>query len=144
LDFEVSDVLKIETLRMLYERNEGEEWGMVFCNIHKRIPLLKVRAPKRRRKKCISAYAKVASKFAIIAPGYGRKLQNAAERLFVNVETKEYFHLFEKDDDIACAIFLLSGLKELGTDVDSIADGFDANAETVKNILNCYYTEGEE
>lgn len=144
LDFEVPDVLKIETLRLLYERNEGGEWGFVFWGLHKRFPLLKVRAPKRKRKKCIAGYAKVASRIAILADGYGKKLQRAAELFFVNVETKGYFDLLESDDDIACVIYMLSGLKDLKGDVSSIAYDFDADAERVTKILNAYYTEGEE
>ena len=40
-----------------------------------------------------------------------------------------------KEDDIACAIFLASGLKELGGDVVQIAEAFDADPNTVKLLL---------
>ena len=48
LDFEVKDVLKIETLRMLLERNEEAEWGIVICNIYKRIKLPRIQIGRRR------------------------------------------------------------------------------------------------
>ena len=129
---------------MLYERNEGGSWGFVFCGLYRRIELLKVRAPKRKRRKCLAGYAKVASKLAILAQGHGKKLQRAAELLFVNVETKGYFDLLENEDDIACVIYLLSGLKDMKGSLEEIISDFDADDDRVKQILHCYYTEGEE
>lgn len=135
LDFEVSDVLKVETLRALYERNEDETFGVVICNIYRSLPLRRIRIGKKKRKKFIGGYARVASKFSVVSPSYGLKLQRAAERLYRAVEAEEATELFEYEDDVACAIFLCSGLKELGHDVDQIAEAFDADAGRVKLLL---------
>ena len=137
LDFEVSDLLKVETLRALYERNEGESFSIVLCNIFRDLPLRKIKIGRKKRKKFIGGYARVASKFSIIAPSYGGKLQRAAERLYRTVEALEATELFDNEDDIACAIFLLSGLQELGRDVAQIVEAFDANQSRVELLLMC-------
>jgi hypothetical protein len=49
--------------------------------------------------------------------------------------------LIDNTDDCACAIFLLSDLKELGRDVDRIASAFDANAARVKVLLSYAATD---
>lgn len=135
LDFEVSDLLKVETLRALYERNEGETVSIVLCNIYRSLHLRRIKIGKKKRKKFIGGYARVASKFAIISPSYGGKLQRAAERLYRAIEAEEATDLFAFEDDVACAIYLSSGLKELGTDLSQIAEAFDADASRVKLLL---------
>jgi hypothetical protein len=37
LDYEVADVLKVETVRMLLERNEETEIGLVLCHIYRKV-----------------------------------------------------------------------------------------------------------
>lgn len=135
LDFEVSDLLKVETLRALYERNEESVVGVVICNIYRSLPLRRIEIGRKKRKKYLAGYARVASKFAIISPSYGKKLKSAAERLYRALESADAIDLLEKEDDIACAIFLTSGLKELGGDVVQIAEAFDADPNTVKLLL---------
>ena len=135
LDPEVADVLKIETLRMLLERNEDKQIGIVLCNIYRKVDLLHISIGRKRRKRFMDAYAKIASKFFVIADDYGVKIKHAAEQLYRCLETKERFDLANSSDDCACAIYLLSGLKELGNDVTRIAVAFDANVEKVNELL---------
>jgi len=136
LDYEVADVLKIETLRMLLERNEEAEFGMVLCNIYRRLYLPKIAIGRKRRKKFVEAYAKVASKFIVIRDSYSEKIKIAAETLYHALADTESLDLVDNTDDCACAIFLLSGLKELGKDPLMIASAFDANADRVKVLLS--------
>ena len=135
LDFEVADLLKVETLRALYERNEEDTVGVVLCNIYRSLPLKRIEIGRKKHKRYVAGYARVASKFAIIAPSYGKKLKNAAERLYRALESAGATDLLEKEDDIACAIFLAAGLKELGNDVVQIAEAFEADPNRVKLLL---------
>ena len=127
LDYEVIDVLKIETLRMLLERNEDAEFGIVLSSIYRRVPLFRIKIGRKRRKKFLEAYAKLASKFVVISDAYGEKIANAAEFLYRSLEEENALDLVDNADDCACAIFLLAGLKELGKDPARIASAFDAN-----------------
>ncbi len=135
LDSDVADILKIETLRMLYERNEDIEIGMVLYNIYRRLHLQSIRIGRKKRKRFIQAYAKVASKFVGFSEEHGNKLKRAAEQLYRSLEYYNALDLVEKPEDCACAIFLLSDLKELGSDTKKIAQTFDANEEKVSVLL---------
>jgi hypothetical protein len=136
LDFEVADVLKVETLRMLIERNEDMDVGLVLCNIYRRVPIFKIKIGRKRRKKFIEAYAKLASKFIVIRDSYAGKIANAAEFLYRALEAADGLDLIENTDDCACAIFFLAGIKEMGADKQRIAAAFDANFAKVQVLLS--------
>ncbi len=135
LDDEVLDILKVEALRMLYERNEEDEYGLVLCHIYRRIRLLKIAIGRKKRKRFLEAYAKIASKFVVINDEYGKKIKKAAEELYRALENNASLDLVDSTDDCACAIFLLSGLKELRGNVDAVASAFEANAAKVRVLL---------
>lgn len=134
LDFEVLDVLKVETLRMLLERNEEAEFGLVLCNIYRRVRLPRIEIGRKRRKKFVEAFAKIASKFIVINAVYGKKIKSATERLYRALEKQDLFELADGVDDCACAIYLLSGLKELGNNMELITVAFDAKLEKVEAL----------
>ena len=52
------------------------------------------------------------------------------------MDKRNCFDLVEKEEDLACAILLLSGIKDLGKDVDGVAKAFDANAENVRVLMS--------
>ena len=136
LDFEVADVLKVETLRMLIERNEDIEVGLVLCNIYRRVPVYRIKIGRKRRKKFIEAYAKIASKFIVIKDAYAEKIALAAESLYRALEKENALDLIENTDDCACAIFLMSGIRELGNDMARIVSAFDGNIAKVQVLLS--------
>ncbi len=139
LDFEVADVLKVEILRMLIERNEDLDVGLTLCNIYRRVPTYKISIGRKRRKKFIEGYAKIASKFGVIDDKYSICIKTAAESLYRSLEKANALDLVDSSDDIACAIYFLAGLGELGKDHAWIASAFDAKIEKVHVLLS--YTE---
>ncbi len=139
LDFEVADVLKVEILRMLIERNEDLDIGLTLCNIYRRVPTYKISVGRKRRKKFIESYAKIASKFGVIDDKYSLRIKTAAESLYRSLEEANALDLIDNSDDCACAIYLLTGLGELGKDHAWIASAFDAKIERVHVLLS--YTE---
>ena len=143
LDTEVSDFLKIETIRMLLERNLDDNFGVVLCNIYKRLDINKINIGKKFRKRFIEGYAKIASKFIAIQDGYPRKIKFAAEKLYRAVEEQERFELFNNSDDIACALYFAANLRELGQDVESVSAAFEGNAEVVHELIACLRGGGE-
>ena len=138
LNPDVADALKVETLRLLYERNEDIEIGVVIYNIYKKVQLERALIGRKKRKFFIDAYARLASKFIIISDGHGRKIKRVTERLYRAIERYEQFDLIDDADDCACAIYLLSGLKELGTDISTVSKLFDANQAKVEVLLSTY------
>ena len=135
LDPEVLDILKIETLRLLFERNEENEFGVVLCHIYRRVPVLPVTLGRKRKKKFLEAYAKISSKFAVISDEHGGKIKRATERLYRRLERAGALDTVVSSDDCACAIFFVAGLKELRGDLDTIAPAFDAVPDRVREIL---------
>ncbi len=127
LDFEVADVLKVETLRMLLERNEDNEFGIVLHSIYLKVALRRIKIGRKRRKKFLEAYAKTASKFVAINGTYGERIAQNAEYLYRALEENNALDLVDNTDDCACAIFLLTGLREMGNDEKRIAAAFDAD-----------------
>lgn len=136
LDDEVLDVLKIETLRMLYTRNEDMRLGIVLCHIYRKVKLLRVKIGRKRHKRFIEAYARIASKFVAVQDSYGKKLKEATEQLYTALENADCFDLADKEEDLVCAILLLSGIKDLGKDIDALAKAFDANAARVRVLMS--------
>lgn len=135
LDYEVADVLKVETVRMLLERNENAEIGLVLCSIYQKVSLYRIQIGRKRRKKFLEAYAKIASKFIVINNAHGKKIAACAEVLYRALEERNALDLIDNTDDCACAIFFLSGLKELGNDPKRVAGAFDANFVKVQQLL---------
>ena len=142
LDFEVLDALKIETLRMLMERNEDMELGLVLCNIYREIYLPRIKIGRKRRAKYLEGYAKVGSKFVILSEMHGEKIKSAAETLYRALEKANALDLVDNTDDCACAIFMLSKLKELGNDPEKIAYSFDANLAKTRVLMSYVVGEG--
>ncbi len=131
IDYDVSEFLKIETLFMLLMRNEETEVGVVLCNIYKKIRLLPIKLGRKKRKRFLEGYAKVASRFIAVNNTYAERIKKAAERLYRALESYNALDLIDKSDDCACAIFVLSGLKELGKDAENVASAFNASPERV-------------
>lgn len=136
LDSEVLDMLKIEALRLMYLRNVEEEIGLVLCHIYRKIRLLPVKIGRKRRRRFLGAYAKVASKFAVVRPDYGGRLKVAADVLYKKLAEREMLDLIQSEDDCACAIFLLSGIKDLGGNTAAVAGAFEANMENVQRLID--------
>ncbi len=143
LDFEVADVLKVETLRMLVNRNEDMEIGVVLCNLYKRTYIYRISIGRKKRKKFLEGYARVASKFVVVDESYSLALKKGAEKLYRSLEKKGGLDLIDNPDDCACAIYFLAGLKDLGQERKWIANAFDASLEKV-NVLLSYTLNVEE
>ncbi len=136
LDFEIADVLKVEILRMLIERNEDLDVGLVLCNIYKEVPLYAISVGRKRRKKFIEAHAKIASKFGVVERSYTERIKDAVESLYECLERANALDLADNADDLACATYFLAGLKDLGKDHKWIAAAFDANVDKVRVLLS--------
>ncbi len=144
LDFEVADVLKVETLRILIARNEDLEVGVVLCNMYKRACIYKISIGRKRRKKFIEGYARVTSKFVAVGEEYSRALKKSAEKLYRDLERNGGLDLIDNPDDCACAIYFLAGLKDLGGERKWIAKAFDADLAKVNVLLSYTLNYDEE
>lgn len=143
LDYEVSDMLKIETMCLLYERNREDEVGFVMCNVYRKVHLLPVRLGRKRRKIFIEGYAKVASKFGIASDECGERVVAATETLYRTLEANGCLETVKNADDCACAVFLTSGIKDVRGEATQIATLFGADIQGVQAILTAALGKGE-
>ncbi|MBQ8320073.1 MAG: tetratricopeptide repeat protein [Clostridia bacterium] len=145
LDQEIADALKIEILRLFALRNEDKRVGLVLCNVYRPIRLYRVKLGKKKRKAFLTAYAQLAAKLSILSPAHGAKLKLAAEKVYDKLAAGEYLdEVSNKEEDLAAAIYLFSGLKELGRRLEEIVSAFDADEEAVYKIFRCVNSVTEE
>ncbi len=135
LNPEVLDAFKIELLRLRYEENAEREMDFVLCDIYRQLKLLPIKIGAKRKRKFVRAYAKVASKFAPINDGYGKKLQSGAEALYLDMQARGALNFVDNEDDLACAIFVFSGIKEVYGSFDAICAMLDGKPERVQRLL---------
>lgn len=135
LDCKVSDVLKIELLRLLYLRNEENVFGVVVCNIYRDMHLSRVRLGQKKRKKFLDAYSRVASKFAVINDAYGKRVNEKTELVYRVFSEKDCWELADESADLAGAIYMLCGFRELGSRMENAASAFDGNKEKIGKIV---------
>lgn len=142
LDIEIADVLKLETLRMLYARNEDMQIGVVLYDVYHPLQILKIQIGRKRRKRFIESYAKVASKFSIVNDDYGKKIKRAAEKLYRDLEENGGLELVDGAEECACAIFFYSKINQITKNREEMAQIFGADLEKVNRLLSI--ARGEE
>ena len=72
-------------------------------------------------------------------------LKRAAETFYRTLERLGVIEILHNDEDaIACVIFILSGLKELGDDIKQIAEAFEADYKSVEFLLRLATINKEE
>ena len=144
LDPEALDAFKIEMLRMYYEKNVETDVSFVLCDIYRKMRLLPIKIGAKRKKKFINAYAKVASKFAPINDEYGKKLKTGAETLYRKLQEKEMLERVDNEDDLACAIFVSAGIKEIYGSFDAVCAMLDGKPEKVQAIVSVLQENKQE
>lgn len=144
LDPEGLDAFKIEMLRIHYELNQGWTCSFVLCDIYRTMEMLPIKIGLKRRKKFINAYAKVASKFAPINDAYGKKLKEGAETLYKKLKEAQLLEEVDNEDDLACAIFVSAGIKEIYGNFEAVCAMLDGKPEKVQRLLSVLQKNKEE
>lgn len=136
LDCEVKDALKIEILRLLFERGEEISCGIVVCHVYKRIDSPKLRFGRSKRKAFLRGYAEIASKFAILGEGITERIANTAERLYEDLSDAEYLEAVKTPSALAAAIYAEAGLTEAGYGTADACALFSASKKETEHILS--------
>ena len=141
LDPEVLDALKIETLRLLYTRNEDMEIGMVLCNMYRKLLIRKIRLGRKKRKKFLDGYAGFAARFIVVNPDYGRRMQATAQEAYKALEEKDKLDLIVDANDVICALYMLCNFKEFGRELSTVCSALEGNEARVQQIINAITTK---
>lgn len=135
LDAFLQDGIKMETLNALVQQNEEGEYGLVVCNIYKRVTIVPVNLGKPRRKTFLKAYGLAFSRFAMLAEEYSFKLAASCEKLYEKLERENRLDGCRSVSALAAAIVKYAEIKENGLNEEQIYSFFGTDTEKVNKIL---------
>ena len=136
LDFEGDEFIKLSMMRDLVLRNEDNSFGVVICNFYREFYTHKMEFDGRRPDQFMEAFAEVYSRYSITADDNERKLLYAAEDVNYTLVDADAEDLFAEKDALAAAIYREARLTDGERGIETIANLFNANVHTVKEILN--------
>lgn len=135
LDAFLQDGVKMETLNALAQQNTEGEYGIVVCNIYKRITIVPVNLGKFRKKTFLRAYGLAFSRFAILAEEYSYKLAAACEKLYEKLEAERRLEGCRSVSALAAAIVKFAELNDNGLNDGQIYSFFGTDPEKVNKLL---------
>lgn len=113
LDSSVNDVVKLEGLRYLAERNKDFEAGVVIADIYRCASFVRLHVGRTKRNKFIAAYALAFARFAFLADEDCEAYAEAAERIYDAFEQAGDFSLASDAENLACAIYFMTSKNAL-------------------------------
>ena len=135
LDAFLQDGIKLEVLGALVQKNAEGEYGIVVCNLYKRVTIVPLKVGRYKKKTFLRAYALVFSRFAMLEAEYPFMLCASAEKLYAKLEEEGRLDDCRSVPALAAAIFSFSEIKESGLSSEQLCSFFGANEEKVKIIL---------
>lgn len=134
LDAFLGDQLKIDLLCTLAERNEFDNFGVVICNVYKRVTMQKLSLGRLKRKNFIAAYSRLVAHFSILDNDHGNAFAAASEELYADMEKCGRLDAAKDTDALTAAIYVLSGVREAGVTDKNLCDFFDVTKEQIIKI----------
>ncbi len=141
LDSTVNDVMKIELLQRIFERNKETEISVVLCDIFKSINFYRLYIGRAKNKIFVSAYSECVIKYCILGDDECAEYNVQVGTIYRLLEKNDKLHLISDQDTLACVI-RLSICDKIDAEFDETVKLFHANPETVKDILKVL-DEGE-
>ncbi len=130
------DQLKINVMTAIAERNQFDDFGVVVCNIFKRISFDELFIGRAKRTNFIKAYAKLIAHFSIIDDDYGRAFSQAAEDLYEEMSGLETLWMATKNRAaLTAAIYLKSGIQCAGINEKNMYEFFETDEDSVRKIM---------
>ncbi len=135
LDAYLPDSLKMHTIGMIAERNERCEYGVVVCNIYRKLNLIPLEVGRTKRKMFIRAYALTVSRFGLINSDYIYIMHEAAAGLYKKLSEQNRLGDVKDAQSLAAAIYMLSGVQESGLDDATVCAFFGAKRKNYEKII---------
>ena len=135
LDAFLQDGIKLEILSELVERNSEGEYGVVVCNLYKKVTLVPINVGRSRKKTFLRAYGLVFSRFAMLEPEYPFMLSVATEKLYAKLLEEGRLDSCRSVPALAAAILKFSEVKESGLSDEQMCSFFGADERKVNAIL---------
>lgn len=135
LDAFIQDGVKLEVLGALVRQNREGEYGLVVCNLYKRVTLVPLEIGKAKKQTFLKAYGLAFSRFAMLEPEYPYMLCAATEKLYARLEREGRLNECRSVPVLAAAIMKFSEVKESGLKDEQICSFFGADEKKVKSLL---------
>lgn len=135
LDAFLQDGVKLEVLSALVRQNREGEYGIVVCNLYKKVTLVPPEIGKNKKKTFLKAYGLAFSRFAMLEPEYPFMLCAATEKLYVRLEREGRLDACRSVPVLAAAIMKFSEVKESGLKDEQLYSFFGVSEEKVNSLL---------
>lgn len=135
LDSFLDDAVKLEMLSALVQQNREGEYGIVICNLYKRVTLVPLELGRNKKKIFLRGYGLAFSRFAMLASDYPYKLAASAELLYSKLEREKRLDVCRSVPALAAAIVKFSDIDEKGLPDDQMYAIFGADVKKVNEIL---------
>ncbi len=136
LDAFLPDQLKIDALSVLCGRNEFNCFGVVICNVYRRVTMQSVRLGRKKRSAFMAAYSRLVAHFSILDDEHGKAFAAAAEELYCALDNNSALDAARDTDALTAAIYIRSGVKEAGVTGKNLWNFFDVDKARVAAITS--------
>ncbi len=128
------DSLKVHILTLIGGRNEDNSFGVVICNIYKRVNFRALQLGRAKRRQFIEAYANLSAHFAIIDSDYGEAFARTAEELYLKLEEENKLSVIDHNA-LSAVIYYKAGITEANITRKNLCDFFETTEEKITAIL---------
>jgi tetratricopeptide (TPR) repeat protein len=135
LNPDVSDIIKLYAMETIAMENKENQYGVVICNIYRKVNFLHVNIGVKKHKKFLKAFAAVYAKFAIVSENYAKRICAATELLYHCLLAAGKLELAESTQDLAYAVYLLTGIKEAGIAQKVSSELFEADEQKSREMV---------
>lgn len=135
LDAFIPDGVKLEVLSALVQQNRDGAYGLVVCNLYKRITFVPLNLGRNKRKIFLKAYGLVFSRFGMLEQEYPFMLAAAAEKLYSRLKEEGKLNDCRSASTLAAAILKYSEVNESGLKDEQICSFFGADENKVNDLL---------
>lgn len=134
LDAFLPEQLKIDVLSELAERNQFDCFGVVICNVYKRVTMQQLELGRVKKRNFVRAYARLVAHFSILDDEYGKAFASVAESLYAKLENEKRLDAAKDVDALMAAIYKLSDVREECVPRGDICSFFEVDEERIKKI----------
>ncbi len=131
----VNDIVKLEAIRFLAERNKDFEAGVVIADIYRCAAFTHLQVGRTRRGKFISAYALAYARFAFLADEDCEPYKQAAERIYGALARADKLTLASDTENLACAMYFMASRGALLRTKDAL-EAVGGSGAAVAEILH--------
>lgn len=132
----ISDSLKLGMLSELAERDAHDSFGVVICNVYKRVNTQPLQIGGYKKKTFVRAYAKLFAHFAIIDGDFPASFAAAAEELYAKLERENRLKEVRSVNVLSAAVYVSSGVRAAEIKEEELFGFFNVKKPQAYKLLN--------